>query len=219
MVILSMLCLILSILVIRQESREKYIAAAFLKGLASLSFVMVGLMAGNGGQTTRLIVLGLIFGCIADILLNLRSVFQSKGQMIFLLGILGFLSGHIIYLAAILPMAENVILCISIGIILTAVLMAWIFTKITANKAFKIFGVIYIAVIVILNCAAVSSFIALQSPFTGLFCTGTFLFLISDIVLILNTFGKESRLTFRYINLILYYSGQLLIAWSLLLAV
>ena len=163
MVILSMLCLILSILVIRQESREKYIAAAFLKGLASLSFVMVGLMAGNGGQTTRLIVLGLIFGCIADILLNLRSVFQSKGQMIFLLGILVFLSGHIIYLAAILPMAENVILCISIGIILTAVLMAWIFTKITANKAFKIFGVIYIAVIVILNCAAVSSFIALQS--------------------------------------------------------
>jgi hypothetical protein len=41
------------------------------------------------------------------------------------------------------------------------------------------------------------------------------LFLVSDIVLILNTFGSEFKQNLRNTNISLYYAGQLLIAISL----
>ena len=68
----------------------------------------------------------------------------------------------------------------------------------------------------ILNCVAVGNLIASPSAFTGYFAAGSFLFLISDIVLILNTFGSETKMSLRITNIGLYYIGQLLIALSLL---
>ena len=67
----------------------------------------------------------------------------------------------------------------------------------------------------LLNCVAVGNLIAAPSAFTALFAAGSLLFLISDIVLILNTFGKETRQSLRVTNISLYYVGQLLIALSL----
>ena len=216
MIAFCILCLILACLFIIEENKEKYVAAVVLKGLASLCFVIVGAMAGDGSHLAKLVLTGLILGCIADVLLNLRWVIKEKGKLIFLVGILVFLSGHIVYLAAILPMSESWVLCFGIGIILTAGLMKWIFTKITAEKAFKIFGVFYIGAIVLMNCVAISNLITVPSAFTALFAAGAVLFLISDIVLILNTFGPESKFSLRITNLSLYYLGQLLIALSLL---
>lgn len=216
MIVFCILCLVLAGLFIMEENKEKYVAAVVLKGLASLCFVVVGVMAGDGSHLAKLVLAGLILGCIADVLLNLRWVFKEKGKLIFLVGILVFLSGHIVYLAAILPMAKSWVICFVIGIILTAGLMKWIFTKITAEKAFKIFGVFYIGAIVLMNCVAISNLITGPSAFTALFAAGAVLFLISDIVLILNTFGPESKFSLRITNLSLYYLGQLLIALSLL---
>ena len=216
MTITSILCLCLAALFMWTEKKENYMGAVILKGLASLCFVLVGVMAGNGGQLAKLIVTGLLLGCVADVLLNLRWVFPKKGQLIFLVGILVFLGGHVVYLAAILPMADNWAVCVVVGVVLTALLMKWIFSKITAKKAFKIFGVFYLGAIMLLNCVAVSNLMTAPSAFTGLFAAGALLFLISDIVLILNTFGPKSKFSLRVTNLSLYYIGQLLIAWSML---
>ena len=216
MTITSILCLCLAALFMWTEKKENYMGAVILKGLASLCFVLVGVMAGNGGQVAKLIVTGLLLGCIADVLLNLRWVFPKKGQLIFLVGILVFLGGHVVYLAAVLPMADNWAVCVVVGVVLTALLMKWIFSKITAKKAFKIFGVFYLGAIMLLNCVAVSNLMTAPSAFTGLFAAGALLFLISDIVLILNTFGPKSKFSLRVTNLSLYYIGQLLIAWSML---
>lgn len=216
MIITSILCLCLAALFIWMEKKESYVAAVILKGLASLCFVSVGVMAGNGSQLAKLVITGLALGCAADVLLNLRWVFPRKGQLIFLVGILVFLSGHIVYLAAVLPRAKSWAACIVVGVVLTALLMKWIFSKITAKKAFKIFGIFYLGAIMLLNCVAVSNLITAPSAFSALFAAGALLFLISDIVLILNTFGQESKFSLRVTNLSLYYIGQLMIAWSLL---
>ena len=218
MTITSILCLCLAALFMWTEKKENYMGAVILKGLASLCFVLVGVMAGNGGQLAKLIVTGLLLGCVADVLLNLRWVFPKKGQLIFLVGILVFLGGHVVYLAAVLPMADNWAVCVVVGVVLTALLMKWIFSKITAKKAFKIFGVFYLGAIMLLNSVAVSNLMTAPSAFTGLFAAGALLFLISDIVLILNTFGPKSKFSLRVTNLSLYYIGQLLIAWSTLFA-
>ena len=216
MTITSILCLCLAALFMWTEKKENYMGAVILKGLASLCFVLVGVMAGNGGQLAKLIVTGLLLGCIADVLLNLRWVFPKKGQLLFLVGILVFLGGHVVYLAAVLPMADNWAVCVVVGVVLTALLMKWIFSIITAKKAFKIFGVFYLSAIMLLNCVAVSNLMTAPSAFTGLFAEGALMFLISDIVLILNTFGPKSKFSLRVTNLSLYYIGQLLIAWSML---
>lgn len=208
-------CLIVAGIFIWQEKKENYVAADILKGIASLCFVLLGILCSPGTQPAKLIVTGLVLGCIADVLLNLRFVLKENGQMVFLIGILVFLAGHIAYLAAVFPMAKNRLICVVLGVLLTALLMTWIFRQITAKKAFKIFGIFYIGAIVLLNCVTVSNLLTSPSVFTGIFAAGALLFLISDIVLILNTFGSESRFALRVTNLGLYYIGQILIAVSL----
>ena len=216
MMIYIILCLLFAAWFIYQEHKKKYVEAVILKGLASLCFVLLGKSTGNGSMMSRLILIGLILGCIADVLLNLRYVFEKKGKIIFLVGILVFLSGHIFYLAAIMPMCRYPVLCGPTAAVVTFFLMKWIFTKITAQKAFKIFGIFYIGAIVLMNTVALCNLITDRSMFTVIYALGAILFLVSDIVLILNTFGKESKFSLRITNLSLYYVGQILIAVSLL---
>ena len=210
------LCLCLAGVFLWQESKKNYVPAVALKGAASLCFVILGFILLRGSRVGRLICIGLLLGCIADILLNLRFVVGEKGQLVFLVGIAVFLAGHILYLAAVLSGAKYWWICVLVGAVLTALLMAWIFKRITAKKAFKIFGVVYIGAIVILNCVAVGNLIASPSAFTAVFALGCVLFLVSDVVLILNTFGTETKQSLRNVNIGLYYIGQILIAVSLL---
>ncbi len=210
------LCLCLAAVFLLQESKKRFVPAVVLKGLASVCFVILGFLLSGGSPAAKLITAGLLLGCIADVLLNLRMVFPKKGQLIFLVGIVVFLSGHILYLIAILKGAAHWWICVIIGVILTALLMTWIFARITAKKAFKIFGIVYIGAIMLLNCLAIGNLIVSPSAFTAVFAAGAVLFLLSDIVLILNTFGKETRQSLRVMNISLYYLGQLLIALSLL---
>ena len=215
------LCLIIMAIFIYFEKKEKYTLAVILKGLASLMFVLFGLdclAKGNSGDFGNKVKIGLILGMVADILLNLRYVFKQKGKIVFLVGILVFLSGHILYLCALIPLCTNKIIPIVVGVILTALILKWIFSQIEAQKAFKIFGIFYIGAIVIMNCFAFAYLIAdISNTRAIIFTIGAVSFLISDIVLILNTFGKETKFSLRVTNLSLYYVGQLLIAASLLM--
>ena len=213
--VLIILCAVLARIFLLAESKEEYVKAVILKGLASLCFVIIGFICNPGNNVSNLIVTGLVIGCIADVMLNLRMVFKEKGQLIFLVGILVFLTGHIMYLAAVLPLCSYKLVCIIAGLVLTALLMVWIFQRITAKPAFKIFGVVYIGAIMLLNCVAIGNVVAAQSPFNIVFAIGAVLFLVSDIVLILNTFGSEFKQSLRNTNILLYYAGQLLIALSL----
>lgn len=211
-------CLLIMSIFIYFEKKEKYVLAVVLKGLASLMFVLLGMVCSIqvfDYQFINRVQIGLILGLIADVLLNLRFVFKKFGKIVFLIGILVFLSGHILYLCALVPMCNNIVLPIVVGIVLTAIILKWIFSRIEAQKAFKIFGVFYIGAIVIMNAMAVSNLISNPIKPNIIFLIGAISFLISDIVLILNTFGKESKFSLRITNLSLYYVGQLLIALSL----
>ena len=216
MYILIPLCICFLALCLYNEKQKKHVSATVFKGLASLSFVILGLLCSPGGRTASLITAGLILGMIADILLNLRFVFKEKGQLVFLVGILVFLSGHILYLAAVLPLIQHRPAAVIAGAAVTAVLIGWLFSRITAKKAFRIFGIIYIGAIVFLNSAAIFNLVQHPGAFSAVFAAGAFLFLISDIVLILNTFGQETKFGLRVTNTTLYYIGQILIALSLL---
>ena len=189
---------------IKSEYDKKYSQAVILKGLASLYFVILGFRTG------------LIFGMIGDILLNLRFVFEKQGQKIFLAGILAFLIGHILYLKALIPLAQDLLLCIGIGGLIAAALLAYIFKTMDAKPAFKIFGVFYLGAVIIMSVIAVSLLFHSPTPGMKLYALGAVLFMLSDIVLIFNTFGSTTSFSRRILNLSMYYVGQILIALSLL---
>lgn len=219
--LLILFCLIFMIIFIILEKNEKYILAVILKGLASCMFVALGLWCSRvinaDPQFIKMVRIGLILGLIADILLNLRFVFKKTGKVVFLVGILVFLSGHIFYICALIPLVNSLLIPILAGVAISVITLKLIFDHIEAQIAFKIFGVFYIGAIVIMNCLAISTFI--QDPTNTrylLFMIGALLFFVSDVVLILNTFGKTTRFSLRVTNLSLYYFGQMLIALSLL---
>lgn len=215
---LWIICLVLACAFLYQEYKKKYPLAVVLKGLASLTFVVLGFLSARmsaDGQLAHNVISGLCLGAIADVILNLRYVFAEKGRAVFLVGILVFLAGHIMYIVALIPRCRNLALCLIAGAVLTALLLVWIFSRITAAKAFKIFGVFYLGAIMIMTCIAFGILYTDPSAFSGIFSAGAVLFLASDIILILNTFGPEQKESLRVSNILLYYVGQLLIASSL----
>ena len=215
---LCVLCLAIMAAFIYFEHKEKYTVAVVLKGLASLCFVILGILSNIQSLDMRFckfVKIGLVLGLIADIMLNLRFVFKKKGKIVFLVGILVFLAGHIMYIVAMLPNLLNVSLAIIGGVVLAAILLVWIFSKIEAAMAFKIFGIFYIGAISIMNTCAFKLVLEVCTPGRLMFLIGAISFLISDVVLILNTFGKETKFSLRITNLSFYYIGQLLIALSL----
>lgn len=212
------ICLVIMSVFIYYEHKEKYVLAVILKGLASLCFVLFGVLCSIQAlnmQFAKMVKIGLLLGLIADIMLNLRFVFKKNGKLVFLVGILVFLAGHVLYLCALIPGYSYALVTTLTGIIVSALVLKWIFTQIEAEKAFKIFGVFYIGVIVIMNAFALRNFILDSQMSNLIFLIGAISFLFSDIVLILNTFGKETKFSLRITNLSLYYVGQLLIAFSL----
>lgn len=216
------------------EHKKLYVPAVVLKGSASVIFCAIGFIGFYLlGATTlnlsetqvnpklvyklgELVFEGLVLGAIGDILLNLRFVFEKQGQKIFLAGIAAFLAGHIVYMVSLILVSSSVLICTICGVVVAAILLAIIFKSFELKIAFKIFGVLYIGAVCLMASYGIGN--AITSGFTAnsvIYAIGAVLFLVSDVVLIFNTFGPTQKFSMRITNLSLYYVGQLLIALSL----
>ncbi|HPT68875.1 MAG TPA: lysoplasmalogenase family protein [Syntrophomonas sp.] len=202
------------------ENKKKYVPAVILKGSAALVFIVIGILSmqlASNHSFARLVVIGLLLGGIGDVLLNLRFVFEKSGQKIFLMGIAAFLSGHIMYLAALILLSNNLLVSLICGVVAAALLLRWSFSKIgEVQKAFKIFGYVYIGAIVLMTAVAIGNLISNPGSTSALlYVIGAVFFTASDVIMIFNTFGGTQKFSMRAANLALYYLGQLLIAISL----
>ncbi|MBO4382961.1 MAG: lysoplasmalogenase [Clostridia bacterium] len=215
---LAYIGLLIQIIFIYVEQQKKYVPAVALKGTASLFFVLLGLFGLSLSPLpgfAKVVVAGLLFGLIGDVCLNLRFVLENAGQKIFLGGILAFLIGHILYLVALIPLCEKVWVWLIVGVAVAAALLYWILTSVEAEKAFKIFGVVYIGAVVLMTAVAVGVFRTRGTQGSLLYMVGAVLFTLSDVILIFNTFTKDGKAWMRPANLLLYYLGQLFIALSI----
>ena len=201
-ILFSILCLILMAAFIVAEYREKWVAGVALKGAASLCFVILGILGSRGAADARFA--GYVVAGLAV-------------KLIFAAGTLVFLVGHVLYSVAVWPRAAIPWLFVIIGVVATLFIMRWIFSKIDAPGALKAIGVFYVGIVVVLNFLALSALFNNLGAQSLVFLLGTAFFLVSDIVLILNTFGGNPQFKRRMLNLTLYYIGQILIAQSLFL--
>ncbi|MBQ6395621.1 MAG: lysoplasmalogenase [Atopobiaceae bacterium] len=216
----AVMCLILMTAFIIAEHRENWVQGVILKGCASMCFVALGVVCGHGAadeRFARFVAIGLAIGALADVLLNLRYVFQEQGKLFFAVGTLVFLAGHVLYTVAVWPRAALPWLFTVLGAVATFFVMRWIFSQVDAEGPIRIIGIFYVGIVVILNCLAFSALIAHRDMQSLVFLAGSLLFFVSDIILILNTFGGDPQFRNRVINLTLYYAGQVLIALSVAL--
>ena len=203
---------------ILSEVKQKMLAAVILKGIASATFVavgIVGLYGTAGGTLPGLILCGLILGALGDVLLNARY-FVGKGEpAMFVAGVVSFFLGHVMYLIVLMSVSQSRMPVIITAVVLSAVIICIMQRTITASVPMKLLGGVYVTAVVLMATAAVGN--ALSVPGTGriLFAVGAVLFLSSDIILIFNTFGKRTRMLWSAICLALYYPGQLLIALAI----
>lgn len=215
--------IVIDLLFIRSEYAKKMKEATVLKGLASLMFVILGifLYKSSPASVTRLILLGLVFGMLGDIFLNLRNLYEGGvSNKIFAVGILLFLIGHFMYIAALICCDSKLLLPgIGIALVLSVLSIPPLMKRISApSKGLKIFGYVYLVIVISMFSASVALLLRSALPagtgiscFQILFTVGAGLFVVSDFIMIYYSFGKKIA-PLRAINLLSYYIGQILIA-------
>lgn len=220
----AVLCLVFAGLLLNCEKNKKWGGALLCKTLASLFFVLIGMVpfirqTRSAEMPTALynniidfVFIGLVCGAVGDFLLNLRNNVK-KSMPVFALGILVFMAGHVMYLLALLKVNQYVWQSLVLAAVIAAILIAIIIPKAQASAGFKIFGAVYIALVVTMMCMAFGAMLTRKFGLdTVLFFIGSVLFTVSDVVLILNSFCGPSKHSLRITNIYLYYLGQLTIA-------
>lgn len=223
---IAMICIagiLCDIWFIKTEYAGEMAKATVLKGVASFFFVLLGFVGyiENPSDFGRLILIGLVLGLAGDILLNLRNQFEGGiSRKIFAVGILAFLSGHFLYIAALIGRWGKIVLpALIVTAVLSLVTIPQLMKRITApSKGLKIFGYVYLVVVIAMfSCALLLLIMTGVTSMNLLFTIGGLLFAVSDFIMIYYNFGQKIK-PLRAINLLSYYAGQLLIAICILLA-
>jgi len=209
---LAIIGLCVDILFIRKEYAQDMLKATIFKGIASFFFVVIGFIAYSkvNDAVRNLVIIGLILGLVGDVLLNMRNLYEGAvSNKIFAAGILAFLSGHFLYIAAMLRVAlgyGGAIVAWPVTIIcacfLSVIGIPPLMRKITApSKGLKIFGYVYLVVVITMYSASAAQLAALLKTGArgGMLCYGIYMFLgalfflVSDFIMIYYSFGKKIK--------------------------
>lgn len=216
---------------------KKRIIGFYLKGLTSLSFISVYsygiynfyiennglLIAQNNNEFfyfTIFLGLGLIFGLVGDLFLEVQYFFESKKDIQIFYGMIVFFIGHVFYIVAMSILVDFNFLSILIGLAFTLIIVV-------GGHILKMeFGVLripsYLYTFIIFTMVGQALFLVMSNQFNQLsicFLIGAVLFAISDLILAPIYFKNERRTSFSILNLLTYYFAQLLLALTVLFLV
>lgn len=220
------------------QNTHKHVLATIFKGLASICFFLipiVGLTFINKKVDiipTICLFIGLGFGVLGDVFLNLRDLFKKPiKDYISLGGVVAFFIGHVFYLIHLFMIIANKSYCdkkllfipILAAIIITLLLTYLVHKFIDKSKKEKSVAIVYISIISLLSCMALFNLASsisghdLQSNYFIVMFVACVAFALSDVILIFNSFGRHPRPWISALNLVLYYSAQILVGVSILL--
>lgn len=223
-VLISILILITGLLLetifISADWNKRLKKAALFKGLAAFCFVLLGgfFLSKNPSAAGWCIFPGLILGMSGDICLAVKKNLKGMPSVVInVLGILSFMAGHFFY---IMGLFYSGVLNSTLGSIL------WVLIYIPVNAfllskskdspvSSRLMGCIYLISVTSTFCTAVALLSVKPDLFSGLFSSGAFLFLISDIITMYNSSLSEKPKILRAVNLAVYYIAQILISFSI----
>lgn len=220
--ILNCACLITAGVFVYKRSISRNVVTLFLKVVASMCFVIMGFAgaytSGNFSRT-GLILIGLIFGMLGDIFLDLKYVDAKNSVAYTAAGFASFIFGHVFYITFILddyPLEDTGVI-----VSLIAGLLGTIFIYVSPRIMkmdygnFRLLSAFYAGILIFVTVYAGFKAFLKPSAFTMMFFIGLVLFLISDLILsqIYFTEKGDTRLN-SILNHSLYYAAQILIAAS-----
>lgn len=216
------IAVIMMVIYILVELTQKPLYALFIKALASLSFILLGVtrllfVQSAYPELLGWVLLGLASGLIGDIVLALRPLRpQEEDKIIIVLGIISFALGHLFYLVGLSTIQPIAWISYVIGVI--AMVIVVIMSKIMKFEmgiaripsylyAFMIFLMIGQGIIFMTSSPQEVSYL--------IFMIGAILFGISDLILAPIYYTPQTSKMMVVMNLVTYYSAQILIALSL----
>lgn len=221
----GVLCVLLAALFIVVRVLRGGMTALYLKALASVGFVGLGLVMFFGYSPANwksiFVILGLVMGLVGDVLLDFKVVQKEKSDTYLNWGMLAFGVGHIfyfVYLVLRLPEFNVWGLLVSLGVaaFITVAIIKFIAPamKLDFGK-FKWQSAAYSFVLSFVMLYAITC--AVLTPSFWLIALGLGLIFISDLILSIMYFGgKENDKLLCILNHGIYYLGQIAIALSCL---
>ncbi len=159
----------------------------------------------GGGQYALLVTIALFVCAAADVMLGVK----------FVVGGVLFFSGHMLYLTALGGVQTPTVWSIPVFVI--AVALLWLFCR----RYFSLFPSKWLYLGVMIYCMALGALLAFSLPApvlafsrrTVLAAMGAALFVLSDMGTCHAMLAKPGR-TFNYLSLGVYYTAQMLLAFS-----
>ena len=215
--ILIPICLVGQASYIYFNTKKKNNIALLSKTIASICFVCFAYFnsAISFNQFNVLIIIGMILDAIGDIFLGLRNLVAEKKM--FYIGALSFMIGHVFYIFALMPFVKPLIIYALIAsIVLDYFVVRFIKSLCTITKTQNVIAYIYLFLIFTILTFSVCAYINNINSMYLLFMIGSLLYACSDVLLIIYNYAIKNKWLHPLYSC-LYYVGQLLIAFSLML--
>ena len=192
------------------EKREKRTGMVPAKGILSSLFILAAVIQPHPvAAYYRFLLAGLLFCLVGDVCLALP---QKKA---FLVGLVSFLVGHVLYIFAFATVAGAGLWTLA-GFPVVLVASGIVYLRLVPHLgAMKLPVLLYVLVITVMltGAWAVLGETGIACSGRGMIFAGALLFYLSDLFVARHRFVKKELFN-RLVGLPLYYAGQFLLAFS-----
>ncbi len=204
---------------------KKRLSALLVKAFTSWCFIFTagaGIMENVGAARYGLpLLLGLVLGLLGDIWLDLKWIYEKESKMFLWWGFSCFLAAHVFCIIAIISKSKmelsDIFICVAISIAISVINLL-----IAKPMKLDMYGhriIVFLYVVALALSSSTAVFAMIRNGFTRpwvLLAVGLILFFLSDAILSQTYYGKDKDGNFYvFINHLLYYFGQFLIASSI----
>ena len=188
------------------------IHTVILKTIVSSSFLAVAI-ANYKNNKPHLILIGLGFCWIGDVVLSIQQICLSEKVLI--LGMMAFLLGNIFFILSTLKQSKIKLWEFLFPLVMFAFMLVISKWKMMDFRGILPYSIIY-CIFISWNCTrSLSNYLQHKNKTRKIFCLGLMLFFISDFVLMFKMFYLGRFVLGDFLNLSIYYTSVLLIAYSL----